>query len=109
LSAWVEVHQGTAERVAADWKVQIDLLYLDGDQSRAGARAAYDAWAPFLKQGGIIAIHNTDPNNQISGHDGNWHLVETAISAPRYADVYRVGGTTFARKILPDRANMYPV
>lgn len=96
LSPWVEVHQGDASDIAATWVTPIDLLYLDGDQSRAGARAAYDSWSPFLKPGGVIAIHNTNPDNNQVGHDGSRYLVETVIYPPLYSNIRRVGAITFA-------------
>ena len=49
-----------------DWITPIDLLFLDGDQSRKGVREAYNSWEPFLKGGGIIAVHNSAPENHIS-------------------------------------------
>ncbi len=42
------------------WQDPIDLLVLDGDQSVAGAREAFEAWFPFLKPGGTIAVHNAN-------------------------------------------------
>ena len=54
---WVNVRQGTAESISATWRDPIDMLFLDGDQSPDGVRSAYESWAPFLKAGGIIAVH----------------------------------------------------
>ena len=61
LANWVEVRQDRAEELAAAWTSPVDLLVLDGNQSRAGARAAYENWLPFLESGGTIAVHNTAP------------------------------------------------
>ena len=52
LGPWVRIHQGRAGEVARSWTTPIDLLYLDGDQSRKGVREAYDGWAQFLRAGG---------------------------------------------------------
>jgi predicted O-methyltransferase YrrM len=98
LRSWVEVHQGTARAIAANWKMPIDMLYLDGDQSRSGAREAYDSWSQFLKNGGTIAVHNTDPANHTEGHDGHRYLAETQICSPFYSNIRRIRATTFARK-----------
>ena len=40
VDPWVQIHQGRAAEIARNWAVPIDLLYLDGDQVRAGAREA---------------------------------------------------------------------
>ena len=98
LADWVEVHQGLADEIATAWTAPIDLLVLDGDQSHQGARAAYDSWSPFLKPGGIIAVHNSEPRVYAPDHDGNRQLAVEEILPPRYTDVRLVGATTFARK-----------
>jgi predicted O-methyltransferase YrrM len=98
LSDWVEVHQGRACEIAATWSTPLDLLFLDGDQSPAGARAAYESWSPFLRPGGVIALHNSDPSNFRPDHDGNRRLVDEEIATPKYADIHLVNSTTFALK-----------
>ena len=98
VDPWVQIHQGRAAEVARNWTAPIDLLFLDGDQSRAGAREAYDAWAGFLKPGGVIALHNSRPENQTLDHDGNRCLAEEKIRAPNYRDTRLICSTTFAIK-----------
>ncbi|HUD65078.1 MAG TPA: class I SAM-dependent methyltransferase [Candidatus Sulfotelmatobacter sp.] len=98
LSDWVEAHQGTAEEIAAGWTQAIDLLILDGDQSPEGARAAYEAWSPWLKAGGMIALHNSNPGGPSSGHDGHCLVAAEEIQPPRYIERHLIGSITFARK-----------
>ncbi len=59
VSEFVCVHEGTAEEIGKAWATPVDMLFLDGDQSPEGARSAFDVWSPFLKPGGIIAVHNS--------------------------------------------------
>jgi MMP 1-O-methyltransferase len=98
LGPWVRIHQGRADEVARSWTTPIDLLYLDGDQSRNGVREAYDSWACFLKAGGIIAVHNSAPENRTSEHDGHRCIVEEEIKAPKYTNIRLVSSTTFATR-----------
>ncbi len=98
LAERVAVHQGFAVEVAATWKTPIDLLFLDGDQSPRGARAAYESWVPFLKPGGTIAVHNSKPEAYAEGHDGNRRLVLDEILPPKFCDIRLIGRTTLARK-----------
>lgn len=98
VTSWVEVHQGRATEVGQNWETLIDLLFLDGDQSRAGARAAYETWARFLKPGGVIALHNSTAKNQTLDHDGNRSLAQEKIRAPDYHDIRLICSTTFAVK-----------
>jgi predicted O-methyltransferase YrrM len=98
LGPWVRIHQGRANEVARSWTTPIDLLYLDGDQSRKGVREAYDSWARLLRAGGIIAVHNSAPENHTAEHDGHRCIVEEEIKPPRYGNVRLVCSTTFAIK-----------
>lgn len=96
LSEWVEVHQGKAEEIATDWAAKIDLLIFDGDQSPAEARAAFERWSPWLKPGGVIALHNSNPREYQVDHDGHYRLAIEEIQLPCYIERQLVDSTTFA-------------
>jgi MMP 1-O-methyltransferase len=98
LSDWVEVHQDSAAAAAKGWARGIDLLFVDGDQSPRGARTAYEAWSPWLKTGGVIALHNSNPREYEPGHEGHFLLAQRELKPPHYVDVQIVGSGTFARK-----------
>ncbi len=39
----------------------IDFLFIDGDHTLDGVVGDWNAWAPFLRPGGTVAIHDFDP------------------------------------------------
>jgi predicted O-methyltransferase YrrM len=96
LEKWVEVFQERADEAARRWSRPIDLLFMDGDQSYEGVGLAYRSWAPFLKKGGILAVHNSRSYER--DHDGHTRLALEEVREPSYFDVRCVGTTTFARK-----------
>jgi predicted O-methyltransferase YrrM len=98
LEDWVEVHQGRADEISRGWRLPIDLLFLDGDHSPQGARRAYESWFPMLKDGGTIAIHNSDPREYAKDHNGSRLLVLEEVHPLVYSDIRLVETTTFARK-----------
>ena len=98
VANWVEVYQQQAHEVAARWTTPIDLLFLDGDQSYPAVTRAYHSWIPYLKKGGLIALHNSRPGSHHPTHDGHVRLVLETIHPPEYGDVRCVDTTTFARK-----------
>jgi predicted O-methyltransferase YrrM len=98
LSAWVEVHQGLAGEIAANWARPVDMIYIDLDVSGEAAGAAYDSWSPFLKPGGIIVVHNSEPDDQRPDDHNSPPPIEERIRPPRYTDIRVVDGNTFARK-----------
>jgi hypothetical protein len=99
LSDCVEVHQGKAQEVAKNWIQPVDLLFLDGDQSPTGARLEYESWKPFLKLGGMIALHNSAAREYAENHNGHRLLAVQELRAPKYSEVRLVGATHFARKV----------
>lgn len=98
LDDLVTVHEGTAETIGARWDQPIDLLFLDGDQSPEGARSAFELWEPWLKPGGIIAIHNSSPRHYEPNHDGHFRIAVTRLVEPAYRNIRRIGTTTFAER-----------
>lgn len=36
----------------------IDLLWIDGDHSEAGAKRDFELWAPLVRKGGVLAAHD---------------------------------------------------
>ena len=97
VQEWVEIHQQHAAAAAA-WTLSVDLLLLDGDQSPEGARAAFDAFLPHLKSGGILIMGNSTPRNYAPTHDGNWLIASTRVVYPSFIDPRRVGTATIAVK-----------
>ena len=98
VQEWVEIHQQHAAAAAAAWTLSVDLLLLDGDQSPEGARAAFDAFLPHLKSGGILIMGNSTPRNYAPTHDGNWLIASTRVVYPSFIDPRRVGTATIAVK-----------
>jgi hypothetical protein len=100
LTDFVTVHQIRAEDVGAEWGAPVDFIFMDGDQSPEGTRAAYLAWEPWLKPGGVMALHNSEEREYAPSHDGHYRLVQEFILTPAYTDVECVGSITFARKVV---------
>ena len=41
------------------WTRPIDYLFIDGDHSYAAVKQDFNDWFPFVKQGGIISMHDS--------------------------------------------------
>jgi hypothetical protein len=51
-------HVDYSARVAARWGGSVDLVFIDGDHSEAGARADWEGWRPFVAPGGAVVFHD---------------------------------------------------
>jgi len=47
-----------SDQAAADWADEIALLFIDGDHARAGVASDLEKWTPFVKVGGVVALHD---------------------------------------------------
>ena len=44
--------------ISPAWTTPLDFLFIDGDHKLESVRKDYDQWTPFLKTGGILAMHD---------------------------------------------------
>ena len=49
---------GESTLVAAHWQMRLGMVFIDGGHGPAPAHADYEAWAPMLAFGGLLAIHD---------------------------------------------------
>lgn len=66
LGERVKYHKGDSSEVGKAWQGgAIDLLFVDGDHSKAGVLRDIGAWLPHVKVGGIVVFHDTAaPSNK---------------------------------------------
>lgn len=49
---------GESTVVAGHWQTPLGMVFIDGGHGAAPAHADYDAWAPHVVAGGLLAIHD---------------------------------------------------
>ena len=71
----------------------LDFLFIDGDHSYAGVRADFEFYAPLVRPGGIIALHDIWPANRSGGtcppNDGVvdfWHELASEFKTEEFVD-----------------------
>lgn len=55
---WIVPLRGHSEDIAKGFGEAIDLLFIDGDHSYEGCRRDISAWLPYLREGGIVVLHD---------------------------------------------------
>jgi predicted O-methyltransferase YrrM len=84
----VDVRPGLSHRLAAGFERGIDLLFLDGDHSPEAVRRDFLDWAPKVRPGGFLAMH--DVVHDV--HRGPREVVDDLVRRdptwiePRYVD-----------------------
>lgn len=96
LMDYVRIHVNRDTEVSPAVCGPIDLLLLDGDQSRFGALKAYEHWRAAIKPGGLLVVGNSARRTYAPDHDGNAFIVERHLVRDGFTIISR-GDTTFAR------------
>lgn len=73
--------QGDSKELAKTWSHgDIDILLIDGDHSYEGVKEDYLKWEPFVKEGGIILMHDV-----LWGHKGVGKFFWDEVKHPKAA------------------------
>lgn len=78
----------------------VDLVFIDGDHSEAGARADWEGWAPHVQPGGIVAFHDARAGRPAGvGLPGPTAVVDGAVRGnPGWEIAEEVDGMVAARR-----------
>lgn len=74
----------------------VEVLFIDGDHSDAGARADVDLWVPRLVDGGVILMHDVVTASYTGPRRAFRHRV---CWSGNFADVHRVGSMGVATRV----------
>ncbi len=89
----VRWHIALSHEVAREWEGEIDLLFIDGDHSKAGCELDWSSWHDFLAPDGRAVFHDARADQP----DGRGLPGPTAVVADRFR-----GGRTQGWSILAE-------
>lgn len=93
----VDVRPGYSHELAGSFAEPIDLLFVDGDHSFDGVARDFRDWAPKIRCGGYLAMH--DVVHQV--HDGPRRVVEEMVKGDsQWVDHRYVDSLFVARKAM---------
>jgi predicted O-methyltransferase YrrM len=59
LAPWCQVMRMTSAEAARDWRLPIDILFIDGDHTFEGVRHDFEAFRPWLTARSLVVFHDT--------------------------------------------------
>ena len=67
---------------------EVDFLFIDGDHSRAGVESDYLAYAPLVRAGGAIALHDVHPgpSSLVGGVPEFWNELKPTVEHEEFVD-----------------------
>ncbi len=81
---------GRSAEVAARWHEPLGMLFIDGGHSEAAATADYEGWAPLVRPGGALAIHDVFPD-PADGGQAPYHVYQRALASGAFREVSVTG------------------
>ena len=77
-----------------EWVLRIDLLWIDGDHD--DIEYDFNAWYPYLKFGGLVALHDTVYSPSMMPYKV---AISKIYKSSHFTAIKRVGCLTYARKV----------
>lgn len=77
---------GRSAEVARLWRMPLGLLFIDGGHTDAAAGTDYESWAPWVAEGGALAIHDVfaDPAD---GGQAPYRIYCRALASGAFTEV----------------------
>jgi MMP 1-O-methyltransferase len=88
---------GDSATVAAHWGTPLGLVFIDGGHSEAAAQADYAGWCPFLRSGGLLAIHDVFAS-PAQGGQAPFHVFRRALASGLFHEGEAVGSLRVLEK-----------
>ena len=86
---------GRSADVARMWHEPLGMLFIDGGHTEAAAAADYEGWAPHIRPGGALAIHDVFPD-PADGGQAPYHVYLRALASGAFGEV----GVTGSLRVL---------
>jgi len=93
----VSVVVASTQQVAAWWAHPLSLLFLDGNHTEAVAQHDYAAFARWVAEGGLLAVHDVFPD-PADGGQAPWHVVERALGSGAFEPAGQTGSLRLLRR-----------
>ena len=81
---------GESTVVAAHWQTRLGMVFIDGGHGAAPAHADYDAWAPLVALGGMLAIHDVFDDPAAGGRPP-YEIWRRALDSRAFEPLERAG------------------
>ncbi len=81
---------GRSAEVARLWRAPLGLLFIDGGHTDAAASSDYENWAPWVTEGGALAIHDVFPD-PADGGQAPYRIYCRALGSGAFTEVMAEG------------------
>jgi predicted O-methyltransferase YrrM len=87
---------GRSTTVSRLWSTPLDAVFIDGGHTEEAAQADYAGWAPHVREGGALVIHDVFPD-PADGGQAPFHVYQRAL-ADGFTEVLHLGSLRALRR-----------
>jgi len=91
---------GRSAQVGRLWRTPLDLLFIDGGHSMEAAQADFDGWAPWVRTGGALLIHDVFPDPADGGRPP-YEIYRQALDSGAFAERSVTGSLRVLERVRP--------
>ncbi len=88
---------GRSADVARLWRMPLGMLFIDGGHTDAAAQRDYEGWAPWVTQGGALAIHDVFPD-PADGGQAPFRVYQRALASGAFCEVRQAGSLRILKR-----------
>jgi MMP 1-O-methyltransferase len=88
---------GRSADVAELWSTPLGMVFIDGGHTDEAARADYAGWAPHVRPGGLLVIHDVFPDPAEGGRPP-YLVYRAALDSREFTEVSATGSLRILRR-----------
>ncbi|PRW62315.1 class I SAM-dependent methyltransferase [Actinopolyspora mortivallis] len=89
---------GDSVTAASVWNTPVSVLFVDGGHTETAAQNDYTNWAPWIRPGGALVIHDVFPDPADGGRPP-FHVYRRALDSGRFREVSATGSLRVLRRV----------
>jgi predicted O-methyltransferase YrrM len=89
---------GASTTVSRHWRTPLSMLFIDGGHGEQPATDDYEGWAPWVMEGGLLAIHDVFPDPAEGGRPPYERIYLPALASGAFTEVEAVGSLRVLRR-----------
>lgn len=93
---------GPSRTVARHWHTPLALLFIDGGHGEQPARDDFEGWVPWVRSGGLLAIHDVFPDPADGGRPPHDLIYRPALDSGCFEEVGAQGSLRLLRRVRGD-------
>lgn len=93
---------GRSATISPWWQTALDLVFVDGGHTEEAAQADFRGWAPHVRVGGALVIHDVFPDPADGGRPP-FHIYRQALDGGEFVETSATGSLRVLERVSPAR------